>query len=623
MVKTSSIVHPLIGRPKGNAEALDLGHDDASSPLAVGLVPAGKGSLGEAAGVLSQLVIREPGNAEAHNNLGLILQQLGRLEEAISSFRRAIVIRPSYVIALTNLGVAHAAQGRHEEAIRCSEAALEVDSFDLSALNNLGAAHYALERYAEAIGCFEAVIALAADFADARINLAAALREAGRPAEAVGHYQRALVLRPDDVDAHLNLADLLHTVDRRDEAIAHFTRASEISPQSAPAHAGLGRILQEVGRIEEARACFRQAVAADPKGFAHYLNLAHITKLAPDDPVLLAMLSLAEDIGSLPDDDRINAHFGLGKALADVGRHDDSFAHFLAGNKLRRQSTDYDEARALRGLQRIKDVFTPEYLARWPKPAVSSATPIFIVGMPRSGSTLVEQILAKHQLVICAGETDALRQTLNQYDADVSSWRLLDPAFHPTDHHVAELSARYLARLKDEAIRASPEKAAADRVTDKMLNNFRYIGLIHKLFPNARIIHTFRDPIETCLSCFSINFANQRFTFNLAELGRYYRGYAMLMRHWKKTLPAGVIFDVRYEAVVQDFERSARAIVAHCALDWDDECLRFYEAERPVRTASVEQVRRPIYHSSVRRWRPDSETLRPLLDGLGWPAGDR
>jgi hypothetical protein len=150
-----------------------------------------------------------------------------------------------------------------------------------------------------------------------------------------------------------------------------------------------------------------------------------------------------------------------------------------------------------------------------------------------------------------------------------------------------------------------------------MLSNFRYLGLIHALFPNARILHTFRDPIDTCLSCFSINFTAQPFTHDLGELGRYYRAYAIMIRHWKRTLPAGAIFDVRYEAVVGDLEGSARAILAHCGLDWDDACLRFQDSPRPVRTASVEQVRRPIYRSAIRKWRPDDATLAPLLDGLG------
>jgi hypothetical protein len=178
-----------------------------------------------------------------------------------------------------------------------------------------------------------------------------------------------------------------------------------------------------------------------------------------------------------------------------------------------------------------------------------------------------------------------------------------------------DISKEYLKKISAAAGLSEGERAPR-RITDKMLGNFHYLALIHKIFPKARIVHTFRDPIETCMSSFSINFADQPFAFDLRELGKYYRNYAALMRHWRQVLPTGTVFDVRYEAVVQNFHDSARAIVSHCGLDWTDECLRFYEADRPVRTASVEQVRRPIYQSSIRRWRPDSNTLRPLLDGL-------
>jgi hypothetical protein len=334
------------------------------------------------------------------------------------------------------------------------------------------------------------------------------------------------------------------------------------------------------------------------------------------------MLDLARDSQSLSDDDRINAHFALGKALADMGRHEQSFDHFRTGAALKRPTVDYNEADTLRGLRRMRDAFSPANLARWPRQGSEAATPIFIVGMPRSGSTLVEQILANHPRVAAAGETTALRETLRRYSAEAPDWRYPSAAFVPTEAQLTQIAGLYLKRLADAA-GATPSGDAADRITDKMLSNFRHIGLITRLFPNARIIHTFRDPIETCLSCFSINFADQPFTYDLGELGRHYRGYAQLMRHWRTTLPQGTVFDVRYEAVVRDLEPCARAIVAHCGLDWSDDCLRFHEAARPVRTASVEQVRRPIYTSSVRRWRPDDETLRPLLEGLGLPVGAR
>jgi tetratricopeptide (TPR) repeat protein len=409
---------------------------------------------------------------------------------------------------------------------------------------------------------------------------------------------------------------LLRDANRLDEAVVHFRRSCELDPTLSHAHAGLGQISQEVGRLDDARLSFRRAIAADPKALVHYLSLAHITRFVPGDPDLVALLGLSGEIGSLSDDDQITAHFALGKALADIGEHEESFAHFLAGNALRRRVTKYDQTRFLGGLQRIKDTFTKAYLSAWPTSERCSELPIFIVGMPRSGSTLIEQILASHPKVVCAGETNAFRDALQANRDGTPDWLNPNPNFIPTHEQLSDIAQDYLDLLEKVAAGLNGNREHT-RITNKMLGNYRYIGLITKLFPNAKIIHAVRDPVETCLSCFSINFVNQPFAFDLQELGQHYRGYNILMRHWRSTLPKGAIFDVRYEAVVDNLEKSARAIIAYCGLEWDDQCLRFYEAERPVRTASVEQVRRPIYKSSVRRWRPDVQTLQPLLKGLG------
>ncbi len=569
---------------------------------------------------MAQGLLRDPDSAEGHNNLGLVRQSLGRLEEAAASFRHAVSIRPSYRLALTNLGVALAALGQHEEALACHDAALELEPADVAALHNAGAALLELGRWEEAIHRFQAVLTLAPDLADAHRGLAVALRERGRFAEAIASYRSVLGLRQTDAEVHLELGLLLQKIDNQDEALAHFEQACALDPGSARALAGLGRLQQEMGRIEAAQAVFRRAVAAAPGDFLHYLNLAGSTTLTVDDPDFQAMLNLAGRIGALDEADQVNAHFALGKALADVGRHEEAFAHVLAGNVVRRRKVDYDERQVLTGLQRIKDTFTAERLALWPTGS-SSEAPVFIVGMPRSGSTLVEQILAAHPDAACTGESFALRDAAKGQGIDVAGRLFPAPGFLPTEEQMRRAAQAYL-ELTTGAARPAARARSAARLTDKMLANFRHIGLITRLFPRARIIHTFRDPVESCLSSFGINFENQPFTFDMGELGRYYHAYAVLMRHWRRTLPAGAIFDVRYEAVAQDFEASARAIIAHCGLEWHDDCLRFHEAERPVKTASVEQVRRPIYRSAVRKWRPDEQTLRPLLEGLGLkPSG--
>jgi hypothetical protein len=237
-----------------------------------------------------------------------------------------------------------------------------------------------------------------------------------------------------------------------------------------------------------------------------------------------------------------------------------------------------------------------------------SRVPIFIVGMPRSGSTLLEQILASHSRVFGAGE-------INDFAKSAASLPGVSEDFPESVLILSDNELRHLGRRYVNSVTA--KVPGVIRITDKMLSNFAYIGLIHLALPNARIIHACRDPVDTCLSCFSILFGDdQPYTYDLAELGRYYRAYERLMRHWRAVLPEGVMLDVCYEDVVANLERQARRLIGHCGLEWEDRCLEFHQTPRPVHTASVTQVRQPIYHDSVGRWRPYRDLLRPLLDTL-------
>jgi hypothetical protein len=319
--------------------------------------------------------------------------------------------------------------------------------------------------------------------------------------------------------------------------------------------------------------------------------------------------------------DRIYLHFALGQALADIGEHARSFRHLLAGNALQRGRVAYDEAAMLDVFNRIRAVFTADLLRSKRGSGDPSARPVFIIGMPRSGSTLIEQILASHPSVFGAGERADFPQALGQLvmrnggaASDLAAITSLSA------DQLALLGADYLRRLGDAAGGA----AAYQRITDKYLANFAYLGLIHMALPNARFIHSRRAPVETCLSCFSRLFDDVPFSYDLGELGRYWRAYDALMAHWTQVLPAGVMIEVRYEDLVADLEGEARRMLMHCGLPWHDACLAFHATTRVVRTESAAQVRQPIYRTSVERWRPAPELLRPLLDGLGFaPSSGR
>jgi hypothetical protein len=325
-------------------------------------------------------------------------------------------------------------------------------------------------------------------------------------------------------------------------------------------------------------------------------------------------------LGTLDDDEQILFHFALAKALSDLGQHEEAFGHLLTANALKRSTFAYDEAATLDALEQMRLVFTPEFIASHCGAGQPSQLPIFIVGMPRSGSTLVEHILASHRGVFGGGERADFTAAMKNVGLDVGAPDFLGLCARLDRDRLERLGDDYLSRLRSAADAAGTTDA--ERITDKMLANYCFAGLIHLALPNARIIHTRRDPIDTCMSCFSKLFAAEiPYAYEFGEFGRYYRAYDALMTHWRAVLPPGAILNVQYEELVSDFEPQARRILAHCGLDWDPACLLFYRTERPVRTASVVQVRQPIYQSSVGRWRPAPEYLRPLLDGLAGVRG--
>jgi len=355
------------------------------------------------------------------------------------------------------------------------------------------------------------------------------------------------------------------------------------------------RLLEE-GRIADAVAALVLAISAEPGRGEPYRLLAEIAPEALSDAHLAALAALAE---AAPGPETADVNFALGRLATGRGEHARGFAHYRAANAASRAAGSYDEAATLGAFEQIASTFSSAYLSERRGTGCASDRPIFIFGMPRSGTTLLEQILASHPAVFAAGE----RTILDDITAEMLG---------PGGTSLRALGERYVA----EIAKIAPPSAL--RVTDKMPANFRYAGLIHLALPNARMIHARRDPVETCLSCYTNAFsaAGLAWTCDLGELGRYCRGYLRLMEHWRTALPAGAMLEVDYEDVVDDLETQARRIVAYCGLPWDDRCLAFYTTERPVRTASAAQVRRPIYRTSLRTAGAYGEAIRPLLDAL-------
>jgi tetratricopeptide (TPR) repeat protein len=553
-----------------------------------------------------------PDLGAALNNRGNLLQQLGRADEALADYDRALAFDPNNADAVNGRGSALQKLDRIHEAEKMLRRAILLKPDSAEAHCNLGNVLADLGSLIEAEAMIRHAVELKPNGATALGNVGKVLIDLGRFDQAEAVIGRALALKPDHAEAHFGLGAVLLKLGRPGEAEAASRRAIALKPDLAGAHHNLGMALMELGRLTEAREAAERAIALAPHEPLHFRQLGEVRKYAAGDPYLTALEALSQRETSFDVARQIDLHFALAKAHADVGQMDDEFRRLLAGNKLKRSLIDYNETLVLEEIDRAQLVFTSEFFVRALQGANElSSKPVFIVGMPRSGTTLVEQILASHPHVFGAGELKSFERAI----AEVRSAMREAPAYpeiavHMSGEHFRELGRRYLAGIRQLA----PDACC---VTDKMPANFVFAGLIHLALPNATIIHAVRDPIDTCLSCFSKLFMEGNFqTYDLAELGRYYRHYKALMAHWHSVLPPGRILDVNYEDTVADVEGVARRIVAHCGLPWDQRCLDFHRTERAVRTASAAQVRSPIYASSIGRWRAYQSFLGPLLAEL-------
>ena len=561
---------------------MDTAVDD---PVARGAALAARGDFEAAAQVLREAAARWPERPAAHTNLGNALLQLRHVDEAIACHRRALALQPDLPPALGNLGLALVDAGRAAEAVAVLDRAVSVQPDNAVARHNLGLARQRLGDWEGARLAFAAAVELHPGLAASWCGLGMALVALGAMTAAIDCHRRAAALEPGRAGFHNNLGNALHRAGDVAGAVACHLQAIALAPADPAAYANLGNELQELGQFDAAFTAFERASAQSPRCAQFHLALAQTGRVAPGSPQMTRMLALAAEIERLTHAEQSALHFALGEVLDGAGDIAAAFRHFQAGNALQRRLIAYDEAAALAEMRAIAAAFSPAVLAR---PGVAApGVPVFVVGMARSGTTLVEQILASHQAVFGAGElTDWPRLVAGLGGAAVV------PDAAAAEH----LAAAYLGALRARA----PDAA---RVVDKLPDNFLRIGQIITALPAARIIHVRRDPVETCLSCYTKLFPGALpYSYDLAELGRYYRGYDALMAHWRAALPAGVMLELEYESLIADFPAQVARMLAHCGLDWDDRCLNFAATARPVRTASALQVRGPLTRST--RWQP-------------------
>lgn len=496
------------------------------------------------------------------------------------------------------------ATGRGEQALPILSTVAALERLAPATLNMLGIAWHRLGCLPEAKQAFERALQLRAGAVDVRYNLGLVLRDLGQAREAGDCFAKVLDARPDNPQALLQFGIALREAHRLQAALEVFQRVATAAPGSAEVQRYLALTYVDLGQIDAAIRCWEKALELEPNCSLSHLRLSHLRKRGHD----IAALEAAHARATQPAD-RIHIAFALGKALEDAGEYDRAFGYLLEGNQLKRRQFRYslDEWRAF--FDELKDIFDADFLQQQAEAGVQDDTPIFIVGMPRSGSSLVEQILASHSAVFGAGELKLLPQLC----ADGARRR-----GRPFPGYFREMSESDWAGLGREYLDALRQRSPdTPRITDKLPENFRFIGAIHCALPRARIVHCRRDPLDNCWSMFKNLFAEGHpYCYDLEELGRFYRYYQDLMQHWHAVLP-GSIYDVDYEKLVADPEREIAALLAWCQLPFEQRCVDFHRNERAVATMSAAQVKQPIHRDSVASWTHFRGHLEPLVRQLG------
>ena len=540
---------------------------------------------------------------------GLEHHQSGRLSEARRVYEHVLHQDSDNARALFLLGTLAIQQRNYDAGETFIRRAIAVDSSDASYHNNLGVILRETGRLEDALSSYREATELRPDYAEAHCNFGIALKDLGRTEEAIPPLERAVELAPDFGGAYSNLGNALHALGRPDAAMRAYDKAVALAPKDLSVRLNRAITRQDLGDLGRAQSDLHEVLRLRPQHGEAWRLLSGLKRFTSGEDKDIKDMSQALHAETIAESEALHLHFGLGKALSDVGESDSAFEHFDKANTIYRGSYDYDIAKDAAYFETIKEIFSAEFLSDRSGWGCESERPIFIVGMMRSGSSLVEQILASHPQVVGFGELQELDRLTRRDEARPVGVDFPGSVLAFDRERTNHLGAAYIQALSQRA-------GAAERTTDKMPGNFQYVGLIRLLLPQATIIHSVRNPVDTCLSCFRNYFAGfQPFAYDLAELGHYYRLYQGLMDHWRSVVP-NQLHDICYEELVSNPEAQICRLLEICGLDWDDQCLEFHQTKRSVRTASAAQIRRPIYTSSVETWRKFESHLGPLLENL-------
>lgn len=638
----------------------DLAGATAAAQKAVALVPHSpdahnhlglalqmQGRFAEAAAAFRDAIELRADFALAHNNLGGVLRELDDREGALAAYRRAVELAPNLPLALSNLGQSLLEVGEKDEAERyCKEAVRLAPAFP-EGLSNLGNVLRARDNLKDAKECYRLAMKLRPNVAMIHGNLGQALQQEGNLDESIKcynqaatldpkssrfetylasalaekedfkgaaeHYRKALALKPDFAEAHNGLGSVLHEQGDFKGAVAEFEEARRLKPDFADVYSNLAGAHAELGDMDRAIAYYRDAIKHDPDYTGAYAVLAtHLRDKMPEADVGAMNAFLARE--HLNEWRRSTLHHGLAHYYDAKKDYPLAAEHAAKGNAYRkevwtRQGKTYSRDDHTGFVSFLMKQFTPEFFEKTKGWGLENEAPVFIVGMPRSGTTLLEQILGSHPKMFGAGELPVTKEIFDQ----LPKWMNMQAAPsvcvpHMTPEIVQRAGKEHLARIR-------ALDGTADRIVDKMPDNYMWLGFIAAVFPKAKIIYSKRDVHDIAVSCWITNFKQIRWACDQDDIAGRIKNHLRVMDHWKKVLPIPVL-DVEYEQTVEDLEGVARRMVEFCGLDWNPACLAFHESKRTVRTASLSQVRQPVYKKSVQRWKNYDEALKPLFNVL-------
>lgn len=640
-----------MGRMEGAAEsigrAIKLNGSAASYYANLGEVLRQAGKRDDARDALTKAVEIEPANAQALNNLGIIHYDLRKFSEAVDFYQRALKARPNMAEARNNLGNALRITGDIDGAMNAYQEALTLRASYPEAYNNLGTLLQQDKKVEEAEHAFRKAIQQNGRYVEAYNNLALLLftqkkeidalrilgdalkfapknvqtllitakvqlrRNAHQAAEQA--VKMALQQEPENPEALTLMGQIFHETDRYEEAIEVLEKSVAKNGKNPESLNFYGVALKSMGRLDEARDNIIKALKLNDSMYGGYANLNDLVDFSTGigDELFQRMETIMESIPNQEAEPYLPLHFAYAKALDDRGQHEKALEHYIIGGKMKRRQLDYKEEDTFGFFDSIRDAFPKEVFENRPFEGSTEDRLVFIVGMPRSGSTLVEQILSSHPDVYGAGEVKYLSRA-------IATLKDRFPSLPKFPQMAGKMSPAQYNLVAENYVSAMAQGAGnSKKITDKLLTNYFFLGLINLLFPNAKVINTMRDPVDTCLSGFTKLFKDDMpHSYDLTELGRYYGKYREIMEHWDKVLPKGVLTTVVYEDVVADTEKEAKRLIEFLGLPWNAKCLDFHKSDRPVKTASVAQVRKPIYKSSVKRWAKYGSGLQPLVDAI-------